>query len=61
MIELDVNAIIENMAENIKDLSIQNAVLKTENAVLQARLKAIEEKEVPDIDAELMEVSRHGA
>lgn len=50
MIELDVNAIIENMAENIKDLSIQNAVLKTENAVLQARLKAIEEKEVPDAE-----------
>lgn len=51
MLELDVNAIIENMAENIKELSIQNAVLKTENAALRAQLKAIkEEEEAPDVE-----------
>jgi len=50
MIELDVNAIIENMAENIKDLSIQNAVLKTENATLRAQLNAIEEEEAQNAE-----------
>ena len=45
MIELNVNTIIENMAENIKDLSVQNVVLKTENAALRTQLSAIRKEE----------------
>lgn len=51
MIELDVNDIIGNLADQIRELSIQNAVLKTENATLRAQLNAIEEEEeVPDAE-----------
>lgn len=46
MVELDINNIIENLAEHIKELSVQNALLKTENATLRAQLNAIEEEEV---------------
>lgn len=50
MVELDISDIIENLAERIKELSIQNAVLKTENAALRAQLKAIEEKEAQNAE-----------
>ena len=53
MIELDVNGIndiIGNLADQIRELSIQNAVLKTENATLRAQLNAIEEEEAQNAE-----------
>ena len=58
--ELDANIIIQQLGAQISDLSIQNAVLKTENAALRAKLDARLEKEIDKIKEDKSDGDKYG-